>query len=126
MRDNFDYKPINYDNYTDVNELPIREDEGRDVIGKDMPDFMRGILGDTCISDNGKITFMRRFGIYYLTDPDFRTLTQKYVFLFFDREYAGAYPSENEAYSMGRSLREIKNKRGSIYLPRVEIIIEHR
>ena len=123
MKDNFDYVPVNYDLYEDVNDLPLRMDDGNVSINKS-PEWMKRIIGDTCVSLEGKIMFMRRFGIYYLTDPNFRELTQKYSFLFFEREYIGVYPSERDAYFEGTKLRDKTQTHGMIYLPYVGIRID--
>ena len=99
---NFDYIPMDFSLYDDINNLPLRYDSFLNVSLKMFPEFMRDIINDTCVSIDGKRSFMQRFGIYYSTDPKFRERTKNYTFLFFNGEYIGAYKSEPEAFEEGK------------------------
>ena len=124
---NFIYEYTDYSKYTDVNNLPIREDEGIELEISIIPVFMLGILGDTCVSNRGKLMFMRKFGIRYLSDSEFREITKDYYFLFYNMQYVGAYPSEDKAIDKKEELDKLYGIKGSVpFIPGVQTRVEQR
>jgi len=117
---NFEYIPIDYSLYTDINDLPLRTiDPSTNMVG--LPDFIFLIFRSPCIKVEGKTDFFLRFGIYYATDPEFRLITDKYTFLFLDGLYYGAYSSEDKAVSAGFKIKEIDGVNYPMFTPSVHI-----
>jgi len=102
---NFDYIPIDYNLYPNLNDLPERTIDFRTNM-EGLPEFITMIFKAAFIKPEGKKVFFLKCGIYYATDPEFRRLTYNYTFLFLDGLYYGAYPSEDEALTVGFSIKE--------------------
>ena len=113
----FKYKPIDYSQYFDINDLPERDDEElANAPLHTMPEFMKVIIYAICVNDDGKIDFMRKFGIRYLSDPDFRLITEDCVFPFVGGNYCGAYESDSKALTIAQELNIKNNEKRSIIL----------
>ena len=117
----FKYIPVDYSQYKDINNLPKRMDECNDAPFENLPQFIRLILLGTCTTSKGKEDFFRRFGIYYLSDRQFRKLTDHYSFLFIEGNYKGAYSSFEECIQKGEALKKKYDTNFSMFLPSVQI-----
>jgi hypothetical protein len=84
-----------------------------------LPDFMRRIAMDGAVNDNGWETFMKRFGMIYLTSETIRRHTDGWIFMFVNGEYTGSFQNENDAFGYGNSLG-VRFHLHDMYLPLLE------
>ena len=117
----FKYIPVDYSQYKDINDLPKRMDECNDAPFENLPDFIRSLLLATCTNSKGKEDFFRKFAIYYLSDSQFRKLTDHYSFLFIDGNYKGAFPTFGECVQNGEKIKNKILRNVTIFIASVHI-----
>ncbi len=106
------YIPINYDDYKDINDLPIRDDIIDHIPIDKLPEFASRLMFATFPSREGKCKFFYKFIIYYLTDAKFREITDKYSFSFVGGDYIGAYKNSDIATREGFRIKKTRPDAG--------------
>ena len=66
--------------YNDPNDFPVNNKDDIDLPVKDLPDFIVRIMKASCVTIDGKIYFMRKFGLEYLKSKKFRELSNECIF----------------------------------------------
>ena len=105
--EDFLYVKIDYSIYLDINDIPMRNDELL-LDQNTFPKMVVEILDNEALSDNAIEKFFRKFYVTYVTDKEFRILTNNLYFLFVNDDYIGIY-SKSQLMMKCNELREQNN-----------------